>query len=190
LRTVTTSRRRAFTLIEIAMVIVLIGIVAGFAVSRVNITGYRIDANIRLLQNALIGAQQTAITRNVYVLVMFDASSHRVRILQDADNDGTVSASETVTYRALDNARFLTPATTLDGALPIYLNGPGVIETGNPLQRAVRFAPNGALSGDAVLYIGSTSDRPDDMRALTIVGATGRTAFWSHGGGAWAQRNY
>lgn len=186
----TTSRRRAFTLIEIAMVIVLIGIVAGFAVSRVNITGYRIDANIRLLQNALIGAQQTAITRNVYVLVMFDASSHRVRILQDADNDGTVSASETVTYRALDNARFLTPATTLDGALPIYLSGPGVIETGNPLQRAVRFAPNGALSGDAVLYIGSTSDRPDDMRALTIVGATGRTAFWSHGGGAWAQRNY
>jgi prepilin-type N-terminal cleavage/methylation domain-containing protein len=189
LRTVKTSRR-AFTLVEIMMVMVLIGIVAGFAVSRVNVTGYRMDSNIRLLQNALIGAQQTAITRNTHVQVMFDATQHRVRILQDTDNDGTVGVSETVVYRALDNARFLTPATTLDGALAIYLTGPGVIETGNPLQRAIRFAPNGSLSGDVVLYIGSTSDRPDDMRALTIVGATGRTGFWSHGGGAWAQRNY
>jgi len=182
--------RHGFTMIEILMVIVLIGIVAGFAVSRVNITGYRMDSNIRLLQNALIGAQQTAITKNVNVQVMFDATSHRVRILQDTDNDGTVSMSETVTYRALDNARFLTPATTIDGALPIYLTGPGVIETGNPLQRAIRFSPNGALTGDVVLYIGSSSDRPDDMRGLTIVGATGRTGFWSHGGGVWAQRNY
>lgn len=190
LRTVKTTRRRAFTLIEILMVMVLIGIVAGFAVSRVNITGYRMDSNIRLLQNTLIGAQQTAITKNVNVQVMFDATSHRVRVLQDTDNDGTVSVSETVSYRALDNAKFLTPATTVDAALPIYLSGPGVIETGNPLQRAIRFGPNGALSGDVVLYIGSTSDRPNDMRALTITGATGRTGFWSHGGGSWVQRNY
>lgn len=172
------------------MVFVLIGIVAGFAVTRVNITGYRMDSNIRLLQNALIGAQQTAITRNVNVQVMFDAGQQRVRILQDTDNNGTSDAGETLIYRALDNAKFLTPATTIDGALAIYLTGPGVIETGNPLQRAVRFSPNGSLSGDVVLYIGSTSARPDDMRALTISGATGRTAFWSHGGGAWAQREY
>ena len=158
--------------------------------SKVNVTGYRMDANIRLLQNVLIGAQQTAITRNTHVQVMFDASNHRVRILLDTDNDGTVSVSETMTYRALDNARFLTPSTTLDGALAFYLTGPGVIETGNPLQRAVRIAPNGSLSGDVVVYIGSTSDRPNDMRALTIIGATARTAFWSHGGGAWAKRNY
>ena len=185
-----TFSRRAFTLIELMMVVVLIGIVAGFAISRVNITGYRMDSNIRLLQNALIGAQQTAITKNTYVQVMFDATQRRVRILQDTDNNGAVGVSETIIYRALDNASFRTPTTTVDGALGIYLTGPGVIETGNPLQRAIRFAPNGALSGDVVLYIGSTSDRPNDMRALTIIGATGRTGFWSHGGGAWVRRNY
>jgi prepilin-type N-terminal cleavage/methylation domain-containing protein len=182
--------RRAFTLIEILMVVVLIGIVLGVAISRVNFTAYRMDANVRLLQNALIGAQQTAITKNVEVQVMFDASNHRVRILQDTDSDDAVSASETVVYRALDNASFMTPTTTVDGALAFYLTGAGVIETGNPLQRAVRFAPNGSLSGDVVLYIGFSSSRPDDMRAIAVTGATARTTFWSHGSGEWRVRAY
>jgi prepilin-type N-terminal cleavage/methylation domain-containing protein len=182
--------RRAFTLIEIMMVVVLLGIVMGFAISRVNFTSYRMDANIRLLQNVLIGAQQTAITRNVEVQVMFDAANDRVRILQDTDGDDAVSASETVTYRALDNASFMTPTTTVDGALAFYLTGAGVVETGNPLQRAVRFAPNGTLTGDVVLYIGFSADRPDDMRAVAISGATARTTFWSHGSGAWRVRAY
>jgi prepilin-type N-terminal cleavage/methylation domain-containing protein len=182
--------RRAFTLIEILMVVVLIGIVVGFAISRVNFTAYRMDANIRLLQNVLIGAQQTAITKNVEVQVMFDAANDRVRVLQDADGDDAVSTSETVTYRALDNASFLTPTTTVDGALAFYLTGSGVVETGNPLQRAVRFTPNGALSGDVVIYIGFSADRPDDMRALAVTGATARTTFWSHGSGAWRVRAY
>jgi hypothetical protein len=122
---------------------------------------------------------------------MFDATQHRVRILQDSDDDGAVSMSETVFYRPLiDGARFVTPDSTIDGALPYYLTGPGVVETGNPLQRTIRIAPNGALSGDVVLYIGTDASRPNDMRALTIVGATARTAFWSRGSGVWRQRDY
>lgn len=185
-----TRRRPAFTLIEILMVMALIGLVAGWAVSRVNTTAYRMDANIRLLQNVLIGAQQTAITRNVTVQVMFDAANHRVRTLLDTDGDGEVSAGETVTWRALDGARFLAPTQSLDGAPEFYLTGPGAIETGNPLQRAIRIAPNGALGGDAVLYLGSSANRPTDQRAISITGATARTAFWSYATGAWRRRDY
>ncbi|MEX2180912.1 MAG: GspH/FimT family pseudopilin [Gemmatimonadaceae bacterium] len=183
--------RPAFSLIEVVLVLTLIGIVAGWAITNLRASGYQMDSNVRLLQNAMIGAQQTAITRNVTVQVMFDATLQRIRILQDADDDGTASESEVMSYRPLfDGARFLTPATTLDGALPYYLTGPGVIETGNPLQRAIRITPNGALSGDVVVYLGTTAARPNDMRALTIIGATARTGFWSHATGAWRQRDY
>jgi prepilin-type N-terminal cleavage/methylation domain-containing protein len=183
-------RRRAFTLIEVLLVMTLIGIVAGWAISRFSVSGYRMDTNIRMLQNALIGAQQTAITRNVNVQVMFDAVNARVRVLLDTDNDGTASANETVTYRWLDGARFLTPTKSIDGDPEFYMTGLGVIETGNPLQRAIRIAPNGALSGDVVVYIGTEAGRTADLRALAITGATARTAFWSHMTGAWRRREY
>lgn len=172
------------------MVMALIGIVAAWAVTRITNSGYRMDSNIRMLQNVLIGAQQTAIQRNINVQVMFDALNDRVRILLDADGDGTVSASETVTYRGLDGARFLTPSVSIDGAPEFYLTGPGVIETGNPLQRAINIAPNGALSGDVVLYIGTAANRLQDLRALAVTGATARTAFWSHMTGNWRRRDY
>src|SRR5688572_24837707 len=107
-------RRRAFTLIEILMVIALIGVVAGFAVTRFSYWSYRMDANIRLLQNVIIGAQQTAITRNVTVYVTFDATQHRVRILQDHNGDGDMTVPpDSVRYHPLaDGAQFLSPPTT------------------------------------------------------------------------------
>jgi prepilin-type N-terminal cleavage/methylation domain-containing protein len=184
------SRRRAFTLIEVLMVMALIGIVAGWAVSRFSASGYKMDSNVRMMQNMLIGAQQTAITRNVNVQVMFDAVNDRVRVLLDADNDGTASAGETVTYRGLDGAQFLTPTVSIDGAAEFYMTGPGAIETGNPLQRAIRIAPNGSLSGDVVVYIGTVAGRTTDLRALAITGATARTAFWSYLTGTWCRRDY
>lgn len=182
--------RIGFTLIEVLLVIVLIGIIAGFALSKINYRGYRMDANIRLMQNVIIGAQQMAITRNVTVQVMFDANANRVRILQDFNSDGVMDASDSVRYRPLaEGAQFQAPPTTLDGAMAAFVTGPGRIETGNPMQLAIRIAPNGTLSGDVVVYVGSASRRPLDMRALTIVGATARTGFWSYGSGTWRQRD-
>ena len=181
---------RGFTFIEILMVLALIGIVAGFAVTRISFWGFRMDANIRLMQNVIIGAQQTAITKNVPVQVMFDANFHRVRILQDYNNNGVMDVSDTVRYRPLaDGAQFQAPPNTIDGVAAAYMTGAGVVETGNPLQLSIRIAPNGSLSGDAVVYIGSPRRRDEDFRALTIVGATARTGFWSRGGGAWRRRD-
>jgi len=182
--------RPAFTLIEILMVIALIGVIVGLAVTRVSFWGYRMDANIRLMQNAIIGAQQTAITKNVTVQVMFDANDSRLRILQDYNNNGVMDSSDSVRYRPLaDGAQFQSPPNTIDGAAAAYMTGPGVVETGNPMQLAIRIGPNGALSGDAVVYIGSPRRLDEDFRALTILGATARTAFWSRGGGAWRKRD-
>jgi acetyl-CoA synthetase len=135
-------------------------------------------------------AQQTAITKNVAVQVMFDANNHRLRILQDYNNNGVMDATDSVRYRPLaDGAEFQSPPGTIDGVAAAYMTGSGVVETGNPLQRAIRIGPNGALSGDAVIYIGSPRRLPADFRAMTIIGATARTGFWSRGGGSWRQRD-
>jgi prepilin-type N-terminal cleavage/methylation domain-containing protein len=182
--------RRAFTLIEIIMVMALIGIVAGWSITKFRASGYRMDSNIRMLQNALIGAQQTAITRNVTVVIRFDADSHRILVHQDADGDDAVGASEVSSYRPLfDGARFIVPDSTIDGAPANYITGAGVVELAGA-KRAIRIAPNGSLTGDVVVYLGTISARPADMRALTIVGATARTAFWSRSSGSWRQRDY
>jgi len=183
-------RRRAFTLIEVLMVVALIGLLAGWAVSRVSMSAYRVDANVRMLQNLLIGAQQTAITRGVNVQVMFDAANERVRVLLDTDNDGEVSNAETATYRALDGAQFLTPESTIDGASVFYVTGPGLLSGRPALQQAIRFAPNGNVSGDVALYVGTAAGRTDDLRAVSIAGATARTAVWSYSNGQWVRRSY
>jgi len=175
------------------MVMALIGIFAGWAITRVTSTTYRMDANVRLLQNALIGAQQTAITRNVPVQVMFDASSDsamRIRILLDADDDGQVSQSEVVSYRPLDGAKFVAPPTTIDGAIAAYATGPGLVASRPALMQALRIAPNGTLGGDVVIYIGTSPTQPEYARALAVTGATARTARWSYANGAWVQRPY
>lgn len=190
---IVTRTRRGFTLVEILIVITLIAVVAGWAVSRFTNMNYRMDANVRMLQNTIIAAQQTAIGRGVPVQLMFDASGDsamRVRILIDADDDGQVSMNETVTYRALDGARFMAPATTIDGAAPAYATGPGLVASRPALLQALRIAPNGTLGGDVVLYIGTVATRAYDLRALAISGATARTAFWSNANGSWARRPY
>ena len=175
------------------MVITFIAVVAGWAVTRFNSMNYRMDANVRMLQNLIIGAQQTAISRNVPVQLMFDASGDtamRVRVLLDTDDDGQVSMNEVVSYRPLDGARFLAPATTIDAATPAYATGPGLVSGRPALMQALRIAPNGTLGGDVVLYIGTVANRPYDLRALSITGATARTAFWSNATGSWRRRAY
>jgi len=182
--------RRGFTLIEVMMVVALIGIVVGFAVSRVDFRAYRMDSNVRFLQNVIIGARQTAITKNVTVYVMFDANAHRVRVLQDYDGNGQMDASDTVRFRPLfEGAEFQAPPATIDGEAAAYMTGPGVIQSGNALQLALRILPNGSVSGDAVVYVGTADRKESRLRAMTVIGATGRTGFWSRASGTWLQRN-
>lgn len=186
MRTVT-PRRPAFTLIEILLVMTLIGIFAGWAVTRVNLAGFKMDAAARMLQNVIIGAQQTAITRSTDVTLRFDRQNSKVelRFLQDG--------SERVVTRPLpDGTDFYIPSTGIDGAPSDFVGGPGVEAAGGTTYiRDVKIAPNGTVPrGDFVLYLGSNATRPQDQRALAVKGATTRTTFWSFSSGNWALRDY
>ena len=187
------SRRAGFTLFEIIGALAIIGIAAGMAVYRVNYWRYRMDGNARLVQNFIIAAQQVAVRKNVQVQVMLDADAHRLRRIEDYNANGLMDTGDTASYRPLqEGARFAAPGTTVDGATPAILTGPGARETGNALQRAFLISPAGQLlsatgsgAGDVVLYLGSPRGLANDARAVAVVGATGRTVFYSNARGSW-----
>lgn len=191
------SRRRpsGFTLVEALFVLALIGLAVRAFVVRFNYWRYRMDGNVRLVQTAILAAQQTAVQRNVQVQVMIDADQHRVRILQDYNANGIMDAGDTAVYRPLaDGARFAAPSSTLDGIAASFMTGAGMRETGNALQRAFLITPGGQVSpssgagaGDVVVYLGSPRRVTTDERAVQVIGATTRTVFWSRVTGRWQQ---
>ena len=187
------SRRAGFTLFELIGVLAIMGIAAGMAVYRVNYWRYRMDGNARLVQNFIIAAQQVAVRKNVQVQVMLDADAHRLRRLEDYNGNGAMDTGDTVMYRPLqERARFEAPARPIDGAAAAILTGPGARETGNALQRAFLISPSGQLlaaagsgAGDVVIYLASPRGIATDARAVGVIGATGRTVFYSNARGSW-----
>lgn len=187
------SRRSGFSLFELLGVFVIIGIAAGMALYRVNYWRYRMDANARLVQNFVIAAQQVAIRKNVQVQVLVDAGVHRLRRIEDYNANGSMDTGDTAYYRPLfDGVRFAAPTTTIDGATAATLTGPGARQTGNAQQRAVLISPAGQLlpasgagAGDVVIYLGSPRAIAGDERAVAVIGATGRTLFYSRARGSW-----
>lgn len=169
------------------MVLALIGIVAGWAFSRVDLTRYRVDSAVRMLQNVVIAAQQTAITRNAEVTLRFDRTTHTV------ETRVMIEGTENVRRRRLPSGtRFLIPAAGVDGAASDFVGGLGASEVpGVTFARDVHIAPNGSIrGGDVVVYLGLDPDRPTSYRAVEIIGATTRTAFWSLASGSWRRQSY
>ncbi len=179
--------RHGYTIIELALTLSVALILAGFAITRVTATRYRMDGAARLLQNVLLGAQQQAVLRGVTILVIGNSTTtpHRIEIVEDADGNGVAGGSEVTRYRALpSDVRFLTPPSTIDGATAAIATGAGV-STPATGKFQVTFSPGGGASGDAVFYLGTRGARNDDRRAVQLTGSTGKAVFWRYRGSSW-----
>jgi prepilin-type N-terminal cleavage/methylation domain-containing protein len=178
------TRRPGYTIIEVALVLVLIAIMSAMAVPKISFLRYRQDANGRLVQKTLLAAQQTSMRGNTNVLFVVDYANARMRIVKDTNANGAFDASEFSTTQALDEgAKFAIPTTTVDGATAYYATGPGISTTS--AGPTITFYQNGSASGDAYIYVGVSSGRTDALRAIQFEGATGRSHLWRYLGGAW-----
>ncbi|MFI5246775.1 MAG: hypothetical protein ACHQQR_16195 [Gemmatimonadales bacterium] len=174
-------------MIGVAILLVLVAIVAGIILANVDFERYRMDANARVLQNQFIAQQVTAVKLNVPVIVAIVYDRGKLTITRDANGNGIAEPTErTQTTTLGDGARFVIPPVPIGGGAPFYATGPGLAYLNQSYKYpTVTFYPNGSTSGDVVVYLGSTSGRPADMRALEITGASSKVKFYRFEGGAW-----
>lgn len=177
--------RRGFSLIELVIVMLIMGIVAGLAVPKLNLSGYRVEAAARQVRSVLQTAQRSSLTRQYDMIVSFDTIGQRMRIVPDADNSGTVDAGELLLsyWRPMGVAegnRFGVGPKGLTSTTPPSVNGPGVVRV-NGLPSVI-FHRNGSASSDAEIYVVNTARARPQYRVVTLVKATGRTDSYQFAG--------
>jgi prepilin-type N-terminal cleavage/methylation domain-containing protein len=181
-------RRAGFTLLEILIVMVMVGVLVAIARPRLNIPRYRADGAIQMFRNALTQAQRTALINQYDVIVTIDTVKQALTVSEDANNDGTIEAGEhTLNYPLSDGITFVVPPTGLDSAVSSSVVGSQLGVVGG--LPALTFRRDGAASTDLQLYIATPADPGRIYRALELVQSTGRTDWYMYDATAnnWAE---
>jgi prepilin-type N-terminal cleavage/methylation domain-containing protein len=185
----TKGKRRGLTLIEMVMVVVIIGIMAKVALPKFNIDRYRADGAGRLTRVLLQEAQRNAITRQSNVIVSFDPTYNRLRVVQDYNNNDTINTTDLVQYRNMaEGAVFAKPAWTgatgVDGTAPAAaINGAG-LKTVSGLTSLI-FRRDGSASSDVTLFVTTRASVPTEYREIVVSASTGRSDMYKFNGSAW-----
>lgn len=178
--------RRGFTIIELCVVLIMVGIIAGMAMPRLNYQRYRADAAARVTRSVLQTSQRAAIMRQTNMLIVFSVAQRRMFVIEDANNSYTYDPGERIRERPLEEgAQFVVPTAAVPGtAVPTSpVTGPAMTTVwGMP---AVAFLRDGASSTDVNIYVCSARCLPENQRALVLTQASGRTESWRHNGSTW-----
>lgn len=181
--------RRGFSLVELAVVIVVAAIVAGIAIPVVNVSRFRTDTAVLELSSTLQAAQRTAVLRGHSVVAAFDLPAGRIRIHMDENNDNLVQSAESLRFLQLTEGVVFGRggASVLDlGEGPVSLTR---TQDGMP---ALTFRRNGSASEEGVVYLTSgrsaaTGAFPDEARAIEVSRATGRISCLRFSSGEWRE---
>ena len=174
-----TATRHGVTLIEMLVVVIMIGILAGIVASKLDWGRYRADSEARGLLAALSQAQRTAVSLQTDVRVSVTDGGARVQVHEDANNNASLDTGERVTYFALDNDYRVGQRSM--AALPAPAE-PGELA-------AVVFRRDGSASRSGSMYLSppTMGTNCKYCRAVSIQRATGRTVSWSHATGGWVR---
>jgi prepilin-type N-terminal cleavage/methylation domain-containing protein len=181
--------RSGFTMVEMLIVVTLIGLIAGIALPNVDYTRFRVDAAMRGVGTALVGAQRFAVTRQHDVVVLFDESNNTVRIHDDVNNNQQQDAGERIRGVSLGDQIVLGrgPATahTVGGGPVTFIKR----VSGLP---ALTFHRNGAASEYGGFYLTSrrslqSAAAATDGRLVMVERATGRISWYRFNGSTWTE---
>ena len=184
--------RAGFSLMELMVVIVMAGILASMAVSRINVTKLKVNSEVRNMASTLTYAQRLAISLQSDVRVAFDVPNNRVRILEDQNNNGIADAGERVRVVALDNGVIFGRASA-----PVIPGiGAGAVSFTRTLGGlpAAIFHRDGSSAEAGGFYITSARSVAASMaietRAVDITRATSRVTRYSYASNtAWKVEN-
>lgn len=181
--------RRGFTLLELVVVLIMVGLIAGIAVPRLNYEKYRADGAMRTVRSVLAGAHRNAIMRQTNIVIGFNLSNNTMVVLEDANNNCVKDTGERQTVRPLEEgAKFAVPATPYGGmSVSTAVSGPNLCSLGgNP---AIQYLRDGATSTDLDVYLTSSRGVPKDFRMVRVTQASGRTEANRFDGTTWKRMN-
>jgi prepilin-type N-terminal cleavage/methylation domain-containing protein len=174
------SSRTGFSLLELLIVLVIMGVVAGLTVPKLNLSTYRVDAIAQQVRSVFQTSQRTSLTRQYDVIISIDTFKHELRIAEDADNSGTIEPGE---------VRFWRPTGQVEGNIfsvpPRGFSTPVVTTSvvGSGLKKidnlpSIIFHRNGSASTNAEIYVANASKRDIQYRLITLTRSTGRTDMY------------
>lgn len=177
-----------FTLLEVVVVLIMVGIIAAMAVPRINFERYRADAGVRTVRTVLQGAQRNAIMRQTNIVVGFDMATRQLHVVEDANNNCALDGGERHTSRPLDEGvKFAVPASGYGGQPSAAVTGANLCAIlGFP---AISFLRDGAASSGLDVYVTSSRGAQPDFRLVRVTMATGRADTYRFDGSAWTRMN-
>jgi prepilin-type N-terminal cleavage/methylation domain-containing protein len=177
-----------FTLVELLLVIVIMGILGAIALPRIDVAKFQVNSAVQAVSTTMVAAQREAVTKQHDIILTFDAANRQVRLIWDANSDGIISPGERSRVVTLDDRVTFglgnAPARAF-GSQPVNFDD---VINGLP---ALTFHRNGSASGVGGFYLTSLAAASGDptktnhTRAVEIIRATGRTEWWRYNGSRW-----
>ena len=154
-----------------------------------NFTQFQVDAAARGVRSSLQNAERLAVTRQHNVVVSFDESHDRLRVLEDVNNNGTADLSERATWFVLeDGVQFARPPAGVNGAASAALVGGDIQDDRRDAEHHLPPRRRGEHRSRGLSDLARAPSR-DDFRAITVVQSTGRTDWYKYIGAAWKAGN-
>lgn len=191
------SDERAFSLVEMMIVIVIIGIILSMTLLELQPTVYQFRANAALAQvkGAMRQARELAISERRTIVVQF-VGGNSIQLFQVTEPGNVVAGAPFMTLPIESTVSFMTFAGEPDtpdvyGIPPVpagiefagVVNGPPI---GMQFQSDGTFTDANGNPINGSVFLGITNIKTT-ARAVTILGATGRIHAWKGTGLAWFQ---
>ena len=176
--------RRGFSMIELVLVMVIMGLMARMVIPKLNIGKTRADAGAQQVRSVFLTSLRTSLTRQYDVIVSFDTIRGGMRIAEDRNNNGSIEGDEWKYWRPLGegNVFKLPPVGCTCGT-----TNPGASIVGATLKTvdnfpSVIFHRDGSTSSPVEVYMASTWKGRTDYRLVTLTRSTGKSELWKFSG--------